>query len=110
MFYVYILKSLFHGTLYVGSSKDPEKRLNKEHNKGRVRYTKGRTPWLLLYKEAYLIRSEAIKRERFLKSGQGLKQLNQILSGAVGSSNGRTADSESANLGSNPSPTALDEI
>ena len=71
MFYVYVLVSESYGTLYVGSSEDPEKRLREEHNRGKVRYTKGRMPWKLIYTESYTTRSEAMKRERFLKTGKG---------------------------------------
>ena len=110
MFYVYVLKSLSYGNFYIGSSENPNKRLNEEHNKGKVKYTKGRMPWFLVYKECFLTRSEAMKREKFLKSSQGRKQLSQILSRAAGSSNGRIHDSESCHLGSNPSPAAPDEI
>ena len=42
-----------------------------EHNSGRVRYTKSRKPWKLLYQEEFFTRGEAIKRELFLKSGKG---------------------------------------
>ena len=79
MFYVYILRSISHETLYIGSSENPEGRLSQEHNKGRVRYTKGRMPWVLIHKEPYSTRGEAMEREIFLKSGQGRKQLDTIL-------------------------------
>jgi putative endonuclease len=79
MFYTYVLKSLSHKTLYIGSSDNPEKRLEEEHNVGRVRYTKGRMPWRLIYKESYQTRGEAMKREKFLKSGRGRKFLDGIL-------------------------------
>ncbi|MEK9172945.1 MAG: GIY-YIG nuclease family protein [Patescibacteria group bacterium] len=78
MFYIYILRSLSHNTLYVGSSKYPRSRL-EEHNRGKVRYTKGRMPWELVYKESFSSRAEAMKRERFLKSGQGRKWVKENL-------------------------------
>ena len=79
MFYTYVLKSVSHKTLYVGSSENPEKRLESEHNKGKVRYTSGRMPWKIIHKEIFSTRSEAMKREMFLKSGQGRKFLNDVL-------------------------------
>ena len=79
MYYVYVLKSLSHGSLYIGSSENPERRLNREHNKGKVRYTKGRMPWELVDKEIYSTRSEAMKREKFLKSGKGREYLKKSL-------------------------------
>ena len=79
MYYTYVLKSLSHGTLYIGNSDNPENRLLTKHNKGKVRYTKGRIPWELIHKEQFLTRSEAVKRERFLKSGQGRAFLKKVL-------------------------------
>ena len=79
MFYIYVLKSLSHGTLYIGSSEDPEVRLKNKHNKGKVRYTKGRMPWEIIYKEEFATRAEAMKREKFLKSGQGREFLKRVI-------------------------------
>lgn len=75
MYYIYVIQSLSHGNRYIGSTEDVDKRL-KEHNLGKCRYTKGRKPWKLIYKEEYHLRGETMKREKFLKSGQGKKWLN----------------------------------
>ncbi len=107
MYYTYVLKSLSYGTLYIGSSENPEKRLRCEHNKGKVRYTKGRAPWVLIYKEKFSTRAEAMRQERFLKTGKGREYLKTFLAKAAGSSNGRTFGSEPKNWGSNPCPAAL---
>ena len=77
MFYTYILKSLNDGTHYYGSSHDHLSRL-KEHNSGKVRYTKGHRPWKLYYFEEYQTKAEAIKRERFFKSVAGYKWLKKM--------------------------------
>jgi putative endonuclease len=47
----------------------------KDHNSGRVKYTKGRRPWVLHYFEEYPTRSEALERERFFKSIDGYNYL-----------------------------------
>jgi len=73
---VYIIKSISHGSRYVGSTDDVEKRLIK-HNKGDCKYTKGRRPWELIAVEEFNTRSEAMIREKFLKSGQGRKYLDE---------------------------------
>ena len=78
MYYVYVLQSIVYKTRYVGSTEDVIRRL-REHNAGRVRYTKGRMPWKIVYQENLISRSEAMKRELFLKTGQGRKVLDQIL-------------------------------
>jgi putative endonuclease len=64
MFIVYILKSEQDGTFYYGHTQNLEKRL-KEHNSGRVRYTKSKRPWIVHYIEEYPTKSEAFKRELF---------------------------------------------
>lgn len=78
MYYTYVLKSVNYGTRYVGSAEDTDKRLIT-HNAGKVRYTKGRRPWKMVYKEKFNTRSEAVKREKFFKSGQGRKFLDGML-------------------------------
>ncbi|PIR94550.1 endonuclease [Candidatus Falkowbacteria bacterium CG10_big_fil_rev_8_21_14_0_10_39_11] len=78
MFFIYVIKSIRYGTRYIGSTKDIGVRII-EHNNGRCRYTKGRKPWILVYSEKYKTRNEAMKRERFLKSGQGRKYLDKVI-------------------------------
>ncbi|MFI5222234.1 MAG: GIY-YIG nuclease family protein [Bacteroidia bacterium] len=75
-FYAYILKSESHGTYYYGSCENLDKRI-KEHNGGKVRYTKGRRPWVLHYSEAFSSRSEAVKREIFFKTIDGFNYLKR---------------------------------
>jgi putative endonuclease len=69
-YFTYILKSLSHGNYYYGSTANIEQRLVM-HNKGKVRYTKGRRPWVLHYKEEFDTRSDAFRRERYFKSVEG---------------------------------------
>ncbi len=78
-YFVYVLKSKSHNNFYIGSTKDIEERI-KEHNLGKCRYTSGRGPWELIYKEEYNSRSEAMKREKFLKSGKGREFLKSRIS------------------------------
>ena len=77
MYYVYVLESLSHHTRYVGSTDNVSKRF-EEHNKGKCRYTKGRSPWKLIYTEEFKTRSEAMQREKFLKSGKGREFLDTL--------------------------------
>lgn len=66
MFYVYILRCI-DDTLYTGFTVNLEKRIDT-HNKGKgAKYTRGRIPVELVYKEEYSTKSEALKREYFLK-------------------------------------------
>ncbi len=69
---------MVYKTRYVGSTQNVIQRLH-EHNTGRCRYTLGRMPWSLVYKEEFMTRSDAMKQEKFFKSGQGRKYLDANL-------------------------------
>lgn len=77
MFTVYVLKSEKNGRRYVGyTGKEADVRL-KEHNTGSNKYTRHNGPFILIYTERYEEKTEAAMRERFLKSGQGRKFLDE---------------------------------
>ncbi len=78
MYFVYVLKSEYDRKRYVGSGESPEERLRR-HNKGDYQFTKGHRPWKLIYQEEYPTRSDAMRREKLLKSGKGREWLDQIL-------------------------------
>ncbi len=79
MHYLYILKSECYGTSYTGVAKDIGKRL-EDHNRGRVKSTKHKRPWILIHSEAHETLSDAKKREWFLKcTPQGGKLKKKIL-------------------------------
>ena len=78
MCYIYVIRSLSLNTRYVGSTDNVFKRV-EEHNLGKCRYTSGRRPWKLILQEKFNTRGEAMKREKFLKSGQGRNYLDKIL-------------------------------
>ncbi|MFA6322655.1 MAG: GIY-YIG nuclease family protein [Candidatus Buchananbacteria bacterium] len=76
MYYTYVLKSEKDSKLYVGFSIDLKKRI-KQHNKGLVSATKKRIPFKLIYYEACLDESDALKREKELKTGFGRAYLKR---------------------------------
>jgi len=79
MFFVYVLRSLKNGKRYVGyTSKDVFTRL-KEHNRHCNKWTRQNSPFVLVHFEEYSNKTEAIKREHFLKSGQGRQWLDSFL-------------------------------
>ena len=64
--YVYILECS-DNTLYTGWTTDLKKRISA-HNSGKgAKYTKGRLPVRLVYKESYNSKTEALKREYNIK-------------------------------------------
>jgi putative endonuclease len=78
MFYVYVLKSLKDKNLYIGYTTDLKKRI-WSHKSGFNIATKDRRPLNLIYYEAFLNKTDARKREIFLKSGYGHQQLKSII-------------------------------
>lgn len=72
--FLYILKSIKDNSYYIGISKNIDNRLN-QHNRGSVLSTKSKKPWVLAHKEWYNSRSNAFKREKYLKSLKKRKAL-----------------------------------
>lgn len=70
MFYVYILKSIKDGKLYVGYTDNLKRRIF-EHNNKSSRSTAVRTPFKLIYYEVYLSGSDVKHREKMLKKFSG---------------------------------------
>jgi len=77
-YYIYVLKSSLTDRLYIGQTNNLDRRVDS-HNKGLSRFTNKRGPWVLIYSEKFETRSEALKREKFLKSGKGREILNNII-------------------------------
>lgn len=67
MFYVYVLKSKRDGSLYIGYSSDLRKRLEL-HNSKKVKSTKMRNPFEIIYYEAYKNEKDARGREFQIKN------------------------------------------
>ena len=67
LYHVYILKILIDGSYYIDFSKDIRRRLN-EHNSGKSQFTRRKIPWELVYSENFYSKTEALKREKFLKA------------------------------------------
>ncbi|NOZ61915.1 MAG: GIY-YIG nuclease family protein [Calditrichaeota bacterium] len=76
-FYVYVLE-LENGKKYIGQTNNLQRRIH-EHQKGLSPYTKKFKFKKLLYYEIFSSRAAAMKREKFLKSGQGRQWLKRKL-------------------------------
>ena len=72
-FYVYILKSKsIKPITYVGYTSDLKKRIVL-HNSGKgAKFTRGRK-WVLIYKEKFKSKSEAISREYYIKKNRSIR-------------------------------------
>jgi len=79
MYYVYILQSIKKTTwLYKGSTADLKKRF-KEHNAGKNFSTAPYRPFELIYYEAYVLKTDAEARERYLKTSMGMRVIKKQL-------------------------------
>ena len=67
LFYIYILYSQNAQRYYVGSTADVARRL-EEHNAGKSKSTHAGAPWRLIHTESFETRSDAMLRERKIKS------------------------------------------
>lgn len=77
-YYVYILESQKDSFWYTGYTSDLKRRM-REHLGGQAMSTRNRRPWKLIYYEACLSESDAIAREKYLKSGMGKRYIRNRL-------------------------------
>ena len=78
MWYVYILKSTKNKRFYIGVTERLEIRI-VEHNQGKAKSTKPYRPWNIIYKEEFNNKSEAYKREYWLKHPKGYNDKLNII-------------------------------
>jgi len=76
MYYVYFL-FLNNRKIYKGFTANLKRRI-EEHRAGGVASTKNKEPILIHY-EAYLLKTDATRREKFLKTTEGRRLLKQQL-------------------------------
>jgi len=78
MYFVYVLLSKKDGLFYTGFTNNLTRRV-LEHNQGLQISTKYRLPVELVYYEWCLDKSDAIDREKYLKSGAGKRYIRNRL-------------------------------
>lgn len=76
-FFIYIL-SCSDGSLYTGYTNDIEKRI-ETHRKGLgSKYVRAHLPCSLIYSESFVTKSEAMKREKEIKSWEREKKIRTL--------------------------------
>ena len=75
--YLYILRC-GDGTLYTGITTDVEKRLEQHRSGKGAKYTRGRAPLELVYREVCGNHSQALKREYAVKALNRVQKQNLI--------------------------------
>jgi len=76
-FVVYILRSVHHQKTYVGYTSNLIQRFYSHNKLGIKGYTLRYRPWKVVHVEFFVTKTEAIQRERFLKSGKGRAWIKQ---------------------------------
>ena len=79
-FCIYVLLSEKDGDFYVGFTENLPRRLD-EHFNGRSAATAPRRPLILIHCEYYSVRSDAERREQYLKTAKGRRTLRLMLQG-----------------------------
>ena len=72
-FYVYMLKcKSVKPITYVGYTNNLKKRINLHNSSKGAKFTRGRK-WVLIYKEKFKSKKEAISREYYIKNTRSLR-------------------------------------
>ena len=77
-YFVYILRSQKESSYYIGHTRDLDSRLQR-HNQGRVKYTKSKRPWDLVYFEEYPDRARAMAREQEIKGRKSKEFIDSLV-------------------------------
>ena len=74
VYYVYMLKcKSVKPVTYVGYTSNLRKRINLHNSSKGAKFTKGRK-WVLIYKEKFKSKREAISREYYIKNNKSVRK------------------------------------
>jgi len=79
MFTVYVLYSPSYNKIYIGFTSDLENRLRSHNIFASKGWTVKYRPWILIYTEIFETKTEAMKREKQLKSAKGRNYIWQVV-------------------------------
>ena len=77
-YFIYILQSSKTNHYYIGSAADPYERLVR-HNAGATPSTKSGRPWKIVYTEIFQCKTDALKREIYLKRMKSSLYLENLI-------------------------------
>jgi putative endonuclease len=78
-FYTYILYSKSKDRYYIGSCSDLSQRL-KRHNDGATPSTKPGRPWIVVWSISFATKTEALKKENYLKRMKSRVLIEKLIS------------------------------
>jgi len=76
--FVYILHSKKLNKKYIGLTNDIQRRI-RQHKNGKSTFTASAEDWKIIYYEVFASKSDAIREEKFLKSGKGRERIKYLL-------------------------------
>lgn len=82
MYFVYVIKSLKDGNLYISRTNNFERRF-KEHNLGKVQSTKSRIPFILLEKIEVPTEKDSVELEQKYKEGYKREEVRKKFGGVA---------------------------
>ena len=75
-YWVYVIKSE-EGYKYTGMTEDLRRRVEEHNQKRKSFWTKRGNNWRVIYSEEFSSSNEALKKEKWMKSGHGKKFLKE---------------------------------
>ena len=78
MFHLYIIFSPTKNKYYVGHTGDDLVERIRKHNSNHKGFTGGIGDWELKYSQEYVTKSEAVKREKEIKSWKSRKMIEKL--------------------------------
>lgn len=78
MYSVYVLISDKDNNFYIGQTNNLQSRIER-HNAGYIKSTQHRRPLRLIFHREFESRADAMRFEKYLKSGYGYKYIKSIL-------------------------------
>ena len=79
MYYTYVLYSPGFHKIYVGFSSELANRLMAHNDSRNTGWTSRYQPWELLFSEEHSIKSEAMRREKQLKTYRGREFIHEMV-------------------------------
>ena len=77
MFTVYVLHSRFHDKIYIGYTSNLKQRFLSHNQLGNKGWTIKFRPWVIIHTELFELKSQALLREKQLKSAAGRRFIRE---------------------------------
>ncbi len=81
MFTVCALYSERYNKIYIGMTSNIDDRFKSHNELAKKGWTKNYRPWLIIYREEHIEKTEALKREKQLKNYAGRNFIRSLIGG-----------------------------